>query len=251
MFFNMFFNWMVLPLTTHPVFRYSVRLILTTSKQIANAVNESRYSIKQHQLPQAHCSQINIFITFVPPNNIRITMTSPRTSAAAGGGDSTTLDQLEPIAIFGFDGKVAGGLCVHPDREHVVFPLGNRVSILNVDTNRQTTLIGHTNSVSIIDVSKSYVFPFAFIFKIQTIGNVFSVSSGALIASGQINNMGYRAYVIVWDWETKKELFRHEMHRGRVQALCFTSNELCLISLGGCDDGMLIVWDVVKKFACM
>lgn len=73
------------------------------------------------------------------------------------------------------------------------------------------------------------------------------MSSGALIASGQINNMGYRAYVIVWDWSSKKELFRHEMHRGRVQALCFTSNELCLISLGGCDDGMLIVWDVQKK----
>lgn len=71
--------------------------------------------------------------------------------------------------------------------------------------------------------------------------------SGALIASGQINNMGFRAYVIVWAWATKGELFRHEMHKVRVETLCFTSNELCLISLGGRDDGMVIVWDVANK----
>lgn len=68
-----------------------------------------------------------------------------------------------------------------------------------------------------------------------------------MIASGQINNMGFRAYVIVWSWETRAELFRHEMHKVRVQTLCFTSNELCLISLGGSDDGMVIVWDIIKK----
>lgn len=73
--------------------------------------------------------------------------------------------------------------------------------------------------------------------------------SGALIASGQINNMGFRAYVIVWDWQSRKEIFRHDMHKVRVEALCFTSNELCLISLGGRDDGMLIVWDIAKKYA--
>lgn len=37
--------------------------------------------------------------------------------------------------------------------------------------------------------------------------------SGALIASGQINHMGFRAYVIVWDWNSQCELLRHELHK--------------------------------------
>lgn len=39
------------------------------------------------------------------------------------------------------------------------------------------------------------------------------MSRGALVASGQINHMGFRAYVIVWDWERKAEKFRHELHK--------------------------------------
>lgn len=73
------------------------------------------------------------------------------TSGANGDG----LQVLQPIAIFGFDGKIPGGLYVHPDRKHAIFPLGNKLSILNVDTNKQEFLSGHTNIVSTIDVSKS------------------------------------------------------------------------------------------------
>lgn len=39
------------------------------------------------------------------------------------------------------------------------------------------------------------------------------IISGALIASGQINHMGFRAYVIVWDWQKKCEKLRHELHK--------------------------------------
>lgn len=76
---------------------------------------------------------------------------------------------------------------------------------------------------------------------------LFFIFSGAMVASGQINHMGFRAYVIVWDWATKAELIRHELHKVRIEALCFTANETCLITLGGRDDGMLIVWDIAKK----
>lgn len=65
------------------------------------------------------------------------------------------LDELEPIAIFGFDGKISSSLHVHPDQRHIIFPLGNKISILNVQTNKQTFLCGHTNTVSNIDVSRS------------------------------------------------------------------------------------------------
>lgn len=58
--------------------------------------------------------------------------------------------------------------------------------------------------------------------------------------------MGFRSYVIVWDWETKTEKSRHELHRICVQSLAFTANEEFLISLGGQDDSHLVVWDVKK-----
>lgn len=76
-----------------------------------------------------------------------------RSETKDAGGDA--LEPLEPLAIFAFDGKIAGGLHVHPDRQHVLFPLGNKVSILNVDTKCQLFLSGHTNTVSTLDVSKS------------------------------------------------------------------------------------------------
>lgn len=40
--------------------------------------------------------------------------------------------------------------------------------------------------------------------------------SGRLIASGQINHMGFRAYVILWDWTTQKEICRHELHKVQI-----------------------------------
>lgn len=63
--------------------------------------------------------------------------------------------ELQPIAIFGFDGKIPAGLHVHPDRKHVIFALGNKLSIMNVETAQQSFLSGHSNTVSVIDVSKS------------------------------------------------------------------------------------------------
>lgn len=65
------------------------------------------------------------------------------------------LQELQPIAIFGFDGRIPAGLHVHPDKKHIIFALGNKLSIMNVGTGQQSFLGGHTNTVSVIDVSKS------------------------------------------------------------------------------------------------
>lgn len=71
--------------------------------------------------------------------------------------EDVEIEQLEPTAIFGFDGKVASGLKVHPNKTHLVFPLGTRVALMNVQNNRQEFLCGHTNTISAIDVSPRYV----------------------------------------------------------------------------------------------
>ena len=93
-------------------------------------------------------------------------------------------------------------------------------------TNKQDFLSGHTHNISSLVVS----------------------SSGRLVASGQINHMGFRAHLIVWNWEKRCEILRHELHKVRVQDLCFSSDEEHIISLGGKDCGMIIVWNINKKF---
>lgn len=88
-------------------------------------------------------------------------------------------------------GHIPCGLKIHPDNQHLLFPLGNKISILNIITNKQDFLCGHTNTVSSIAISKS----------------------GSLIGSGQVNHMGYRAHVIIWNWEKREEYNRHEIHK--------------------------------------
>ncbi|XP_058832264.1 cilia- and flagella-associated protein 52-like [Topomyia yanbarensis] len=134
---------------------------------------------------------------------------------------------LEPAAIIGFDGHVIAGLRIHPDGRHLIFPLGNEISIYELETNRQTFLRGHTNTISTVDISPS----------------------GKMVASGQTNHMGFRAYVIIWDWQSRQEISRYELHRVKVQSLCFTCNEQYLVSLGGKDCGSIIVWDIEQNMA--
>lgn len=143
------------------------------------------------------------------------------------------LEELEPMAIFGFDGRysliyiflfanvhstpglIANGLHIHPDRMHIIFPLGNKVSIMNMATYKQQFLCGHTNTISNIDVSKSLVIYLIIVYEyiLKLFQFNFFNHSGALIASGQINHIGFRAYVIIWDWATKSEKVRHELHK--------------------------------------
>ncbi|CAD7082906.1 unnamed protein product, partial [Hermetia illucens] len=133
--------------------------------------------------------------------------------------------RLEPAAIFGFDGQVSGGLQLHPDHKHLIFPLGNKLAVTNLTNNKQKFLCGHTNTISCLDISKS----------------------GKYLGSGQVSQRGFQAYTILWDWCKNEEITRHELHKERVQAVCFTSQDQFLVSLGGEDDGTLIIYDIEMK----
>lgn len=117
-------------------------------------------------------------------------------------------------------------LKVHPDQEHLIFAIGNKISIMNLKTNKQEFLSGHSHNISAVEIS----------------------SSGRLVASGQVNHMGFRAHLIVWDFDKRCEILRHELHKVRVQDVCFSSDEEHVISLGGKDCGMIVVWNINKKF---
>lgn len=83
---------------------------------------------------------------------------------------------LTPVVLHClWPGHVRSGLRVHPDREHLIYPLGSAVILKRIKDGKQEFLHGHTNNVSCISVSRS----------------------GSYIASGQVNFMGFKVAAVV------------------------------------------------------
>ncbi|XP_057311952.1 cilia- and flagella-associated protein 52-like isoform X2 [Hydractinia symbiolongicarpus] len=135
--------------------------------------------------------------------------------------------QLELESTIGFAGNVPGGLLVHPDKNHLIYPLGNTIVIKNLGTNCQEFLSGHTHNVSCVAVSKF----------------------GCFVASGQSTHMGFKADVIVWDYKERSLYCRLVLHKVKVEALAFSPNEKYLATLGGQDDGSVVIWNLATKEA--
>ena len=126
-------------------------------------------------------------------------------------------------SVIGFDGKVNGGLVLHPDGRTLIYPLGATVVVKELgDTFAQTFLQGHTDEVSCLTVSPD----------------------GRYLASGQLSFMGFSADIIVWDMESRKAVHRMSLHKVKVQDLAFSPCGTYLASLGGQDDNSLVIWDV-------
>ncbi|XP_049900646.1 cilia- and flagella-associated protein 52 [Epinephelus moara] len=135
--------------------------------------------------------------------------------------------KLELEAVIGFNGRVPSGLRVHPDREHLIYPLGCTVILKRIKDGKQEFLHGHTNNVSCISVSKS----------------------GLYVASGQINFRGFKAMVIIWDYAQRTVYAELVVHMAQVKALAFSPNDKYLVSLGGQDDDSIVVWNIETKQA--
>ncbi|EAW90024.1 WD repeat domain 16, isoform CRA_a [Homo sapiens] len=135
--------------------------------------------------------------------------------------------ELELDAVIGFNGHVPTGLKCHPDQEHMIYPLGCTVLIQAINTKEQNFLQGHGNNVSCLAISRS----------------------GEYIASGQVTFMGFKADIILWDYKNRELLARLSLHKGKIEALAFSPNDLYLVSLGGPDDGSVVVWSIAKRDA--
>ncbi|KFQ22946.1 WD repeat-containing protein 16, partial [Mesitornis unicolor] len=124
-------------------------------------------------------------------------------------------------------GHVPCGLSCHPDKKHILYPLGCTVVIQELDSKKQTFLQGHTDNVSCVVLSRD----------------------GVHVASGQVTSMDSMADIILWDFKQKELLARLSMHKGRIEALAFSPSSLYLVSLGGQDDSRVVVWHVGKREA--
>ncbi|KAG7242356.1 hypothetical protein INR49_023485 [Caranx melampygus] len=141
--------------------------------------------------------------------------------------EANNVSQLELEAVIGFNGHVVSGLRVHPDGEHLVYPLGCTVILKRIKDGKQEFLHGHSNNVSCVSVSKT----------------------GSYIASGQVNFMGFKATVIIWDYARRRIYAQLLLHKAKVEALAFSPNEKYLVSLGGQDDGSVVIWNIETKQA--
>lgn len=46
-----------------------------------------------------------------------------------------------------------------------------------------------------------------------------------------------QADIILWDYKKRELIARLSLHKGKIEALAFSPNDLYLVSLGGPDDG--------------
>ncbi|KAG7486120.1 cilia-and flagella-associated protein 52 [Solea senegalensis] len=141
--------------------------------------------------------------------------------------ETQDVPRLELEAVIGFNGHVFSGLKVHPDGEHLIYPLGSTVILKGIADGKQRFLHGHTNNVSCISVSKN----------------------GEYIASGQVNFMGFKAMIIIWDYAQQTIYAQLLLHKAKVEALAFSPNDKYVVSLGGQDDGSIVVWNIETKQA--
>lgn len=130
---------------------------------------------------------------------------------------------LEISAVIGFSGNIYDGLLLHPDNEHIIYPLGSTVVVRHILSRTQTFLRGHNHKISSIKISKD----------------------GKHLASAEHSFPGQVAEVIVWDFNTRQINHRFKLHKQSVTSLALSPDSRLLASQGCLEDkNMLVIWDV-------
>ncbi|XP_015251024.1 PREDICTED: cilia- and flagella-associated protein 52 [Cyprinodon variegatus] len=136
--------------------------------------------------------------------------------------------QLELKAVIGFNGCVPSGLRLHPDKKHLIYPLGNIVMLKGIEDGKQEFL-RHSDNVSCISVSKS----------------------GSYIASGHISLRGFKAPVIIWNFAERTIYAELFFHTAKVEGVAFSPSDKYLVSLGGIDNNSIVLWNLeTKEYIC-
>lgn len=134
---------------------------------------------------------------------------------------------LQLKSTIGFEGSIVSGVHVHPDGENLVYAVGTHVVArrlaASTSQQQQQRLIGrHTHSISCLALSRS----------------------GKYIASGQQNYMGFKAGVSVWSYSEGRYVGGHSLHKVKVVSIGISANDKYVGSLGGQDDGSVVVFDI-------
>jgi len=126
---------------------------------------------------------------------------------------------MELEHAIGFSGAVKGGsIHLHPSGDTAVYALGAQVVIASLrDAHDQSFLVGHDDHVTCLALSKS----------------------GRTIISGQ---QGDNADVIIWDFESRRIIYRLQEHDIGVKLVTLSDDERFLLTIGA--DKKMVVWDM-------
>ncbi len=94
----------------------------------------------------------------------------------------------------------------------------------NIVSKNQSFLKGHSNSITSIAISKD----------------------GSRVASGESSLIGFISELIVWNFESRRAVYRLRIHKGGVASVAFSPSGKFLASVGARDDRQLVVWDVTN-----
>lgn len=140
-----------------------------------------------------------------------------------------TCPPLDLKRVVGFNGNVKDGLHIVEGDKYpsMLFPLGSSCIIETLDKsdNRQIFFRGHSNLVSAVAVSPC----------------------GKFLASGQVTHMGYKAAIHVYTLADHSLYATFTLHKVKIESLAFSCDSKLLYSLGGQDDGSVVVWDLETK----
>lgn len=126
---------------------------------------------------------------------------------------------LELEHAIGFNGLAKSPLHLHPAGNEVLYAQGGCVVIADLrDPHKQAFLRGHDDSISCLALS----------------------APGRLVVSGQA---GENADVVVWDFESKREVYRLQEHDHGITVVEISEDERFLLTIGA--DAKLVVWDLL------
>ncbi|TMW68430.1 hypothetical protein Poli38472_005898 [Pythium oligandrum] len=138
-------------------------------------------------------------------------------------GEGSVAIELEHTIGFS---AIPNAIFYHPSGHDYLYAAGGSVCLTSFqDAHSQAFLRGHDAAISCMALS----------------------SSGRLIATGE---RGRRADVLVWDYSTKKTIYRLTEHDFGIAALAFSDDERLLCTIGIPEDGRLYIWDLFTGNIC-
>lgn len=132
---------------------------------------------------------------------------------------------IELEHTIGFS-AVPNAIHYHPSGTDYLYPSGGSILATSFqDAHSQLFLRGHDAHITCLAMSHS----------------------GRLLASGE---RGKRADVLIWDYASKRMLFRLSEHDAGIAAIAFSDDERLLCTIGSPEDGRLYIWDVYTGNIC-
>jgi WD40 repeat protein len=123
---------------------------------------------------------------------------------------------------IGYSGKIVDSVHLHPSLKEFILVAASSIVVRDLnDPHNQHFLTAHDDQITCLAIS----------------------NNGQMLASGQ---RGENSDIVVWNYETKRAIFRLSEHDHEVTALSFSYDDRLLLSVGNTLDGKLFIWNTAN-----